>query len=60
MAIILISHDLNLVARHADQVVLLDQGVVCNGTPQEVFTDERTKKIFGMLAGVSVESEVNA
>lgn len=49
MAIILISHDLNMVARHADQVVLMNKGVVCNGTPEEVFSDHRTRKIFGML-----------
>ena len=51
MAIILISHDLNMVMRHADQVVLLNKGVVCNGTPEEVFNDKRTRKIFGMLTG---------
>lgn len=52
MAIILISHDLNLVATHADQVVLLNKEVVCSGTPEAVFRDARTKKIFGMLAGL--------
>lgn len=52
MAIILISHDLNMVARYADQVVLLNKGIVCSGTPQEVFSDRRTKKIFGMLTGM--------
>ena len=52
MAIILISHDLNLVATQADQVVLLNKEVVCSGTPEEVFRDARTKKIFGMLAGL--------
>lgn len=52
MAIILISHDLNMVAKYADQVVLLNKGVVCSGTPQEVFSDRRTRKIFGMLAGM--------
>ena len=56
MAIILISHDLNMVARHADQVVLLDRGVICSGTPQEVFRDRRTKEIFGMLAGEKAEN----
>ena len=50
MAIILVSHDLNMVARHADQVVLMDKGVVCSGTSREVFQDARTRKIFGMLA----------
>ena len=54
IAIILISHDLDLVARHADQVVLLDHGVICNGTPEEVFRDPRTHAIFGMLAGTPV------
>ena len=57
MAIILISHDLNLVASHADQVVLLDKEVVCSGTPEEVFGDARTKKIFGMLAAADGEGE---
>lgn len=56
MAIILISHDLNMVARHADQVVLMDKGVVCSGTPEEVFGDSRTKRIFGMLAGEGTAS----
>ena len=55
MAIILISHDLNMVAKHADQVVLMNKGVVMSGTPEEVFADQRTKKIFGMLAGESAQ-----
>ena len=54
MAIILISHDLNLVVKYADQVVLLDHEVVTSGTPAEVFSDARTKKIFGMLAGAEI------
>ena len=54
-AIILISHDLNLVAKYADQVVLLDHAVVVSGTPAEVFGDVRTKKIFGMLAGADLQ-----
>jgi zinc transport system ATP-binding protein len=54
MAIILISHDLDLVAKYADHVVLLNKEVVCSGTPQDVFMDERTKKIFGMFVGENV------
>ena len=53
MAIILISHDLNMVARHADQVVLLNHGVITSGTPEEVFDDGRTREMFGMLTGGS-------
>lgn len=49
LSIILISHDLNLVAKHADRVVLLNGTVICNGTPEEVFNDDRTRSVFGML-----------
>ena len=55
MAILLISHDLNMVAKHADQVVLLNKGVVMSGTPEEVFADKRTRQIFGMLASAGKE-----
>ena len=54
MAILLISHDLNMVAKHADQVVLMNKGVVMSGTPQEVFSDTRTQRIFGVLTGEQV------
>jgi len=49
LAIILISHDLSLVAKHADRVVLLNKTVVCNGAPDFVFNNEETRKVFGML-----------
>lgn len=57
MAIILISHDLNLVARHADQVILLNKKVLASGTPDEVFNAKVTKKLFGMLAGNEISSQ---
>ncbi|HWR31155.1 MAG TPA: metal ABC transporter ATP-binding protein [Negativicutes bacterium] len=49
LSIILVSHDLNLVAKYADRVILLNGTVLCNGTPDEVFNDSRTRKVFGML-----------
>lgn len=55
IAIILISHDLNLVAKHADQVVLLDHEVISSGSPEKVFSDARTKSIFGMLTAVETK-----
>ena len=51
LSIILVSHDLGLVEKYADRVILLNGRVVCNGTPEEVFADERTRKTFGMLLG---------
>jgi iron complex transport system ATP-binding protein len=42
-------HDLNLAARFADQIVLLDRGrVVATGTPAEVLTAERIREVFGV------------
>jgi iron complex transport system ATP-binding protein len=42
-------HDLNLAARFADQIVLLDGGrVVASGTPAEVLTAERIREVFGV------------
>ena len=52
MAILLVSHDLGLVAKHADQVVLMDKGVLVSGTPEEVFRDARTRQVFSLPAGL--------
>ena len=42
-------HDLNLAARFADQIVLLDHGsIVAAGTPAEVLTAERIRDVFGV------------
>ena len=49
MAIILISHDLEQVAKHADQVILLNKRVLAAGTPEEVFSDDKMKRVFGTI-----------
>ncbi|MBP2627048.1 MAG: transporter related protein [Firmicutes bacterium] len=49
LSIILVSHDLGLVEKYADRVILLNKTVICNGTPREVFNDDLTRKQFGML-----------
>jgi iron complex transport system ATP-binding protein len=42
-------HDLNLAARFADQIVLLDRGrVVANGAAAEVLSAERIREVFGV------------
>ena len=42
-------HDLNLAARFADHIVLMDQGrVVTTGTPAEVLTTERIRDVFSV------------
>lgn len=46
MVILLISHDLDFVRRHADRVVLLDGRVLAKGTPDEVFASHAFRQAF--------------
>ena len=49
LSIILVSHDLNLVAQYADRVVYLDdKTVACCGTPKEVFNNQKVIEMFGI------------
>lgn len=48
LAIILISHDLDYVAKYADHVVLLDQTVLKQGTPKEVFESREFASVFSV------------
>lgn len=50
LAIILVSHDLEYVARYADYVVLLDKKIVKEGTPKEVFTSKEFRSAFGNVS----------
>lgn len=47
LAILLVSHDLGLVRKYADKVVLLDKKILCKGKPDDVYEDSNFKRIFG-------------
>lgn len=47
LAVILISHDLDYVARYADQVILLDKTVVKQGKVRQVYESEEFLSVFG-------------
>jgi zinc transport system ATP-binding protein len=48
LSIILVSHDLDLISKYADRVVLLNHTVLSSGTPTQVFNDPQTIRVFGM------------
>ena len=47
IAIILVSHDLEMLSKYADKVALLNRGLKIVGSPEEVFASEEFKKVFG-------------
>lgn len=47
MAILLVSHDLQLVREYADHVVLLDKTVLTQGSPEQVFHTPQFDAVFG-------------
>lgn len=49
LSIMMVSHDLELVARHADRLVLLNRTVLASGSPREVMESESFKKVFAGL-----------
>ncbi len=49
MSIILVSHDLELVRKYADKVILLDKEILKDGTPENVFNSFEFKKRFGEI-----------
>ena len=55
LSIILVSHDLDLVYKYSDRVALINGTVVWSGTPNQVFNDPATKKIFGLSFNASNE-----
>jgi iron complex transport system ATP-binding protein len=56
MTVLLITHQLNLAARFADRVVLLDEGrVAASGTPAEVFRREVMESVYGWRVHVDTD-----
>ena len=47
LTLILVSHDLSLVYKHASEVLCLNKSLVCAGVPQEVLTTETLQKLYG-------------
>lgn len=44
---LLISHDLGMVYKYADNVLCINKKQICMGVPSDVVNDENTKKLYG-------------
>ena len=50
-------HDINIAARFADRILLLDDGkIIADGTPTEVLTQENISKVFEVSSEIIPES----
>lgn len=61
LAVLLVSHQLNLVARFADRILLLDHGrVAISGSPADVMKADRLEAIYGWPVVVTRDPAVGA
>ncbi len=47
ISIILVSHDLNVVYRYANQVLCMNHAMTCYGPPKEILTNETLSELYG-------------
>ena len=52
LSILMTTHDFAMLPQYADQVVLVDHGIVCQGTPVEVLSSEAFRNVFHRKGGV--------
>jgi ABC-type Mn2+/Zn2+ transport system ATPase subunit len=45
------SHDVTMLSRYADTVVLFDHKLICKGTPEEVLESDDFRRVFRMKGG---------
>ncbi len=52
LSILMTTHDFDMLPRYADQVVLINHGVVCQGSPVDVLSSEEFHQVFHRKGGV--------
>jgi len=52
LSILMTTHDFAMLPRYADQVVLIDRGVVCQGAPVDVLSSEAFRNVFHRKGGI--------
>ena len=51
LSILMTTHDFDTLSRYADQVILVDHGVLCQGSPAEVLDSEEFRRVFHRKGG---------
>ena len=51
LSILMTTHDFSMLRRYADQVALIDQRIICQGTPEEVLDSEDFQRVFHLTGG---------
>ena len=51
LSILMITHDFSMLSRYADQVILLNKQLICQGTPGEVLDSEDFRRVFHRKGG---------
>lgn len=51
LSIIMTTHDFGSLSRYADQVILINHGIVCQGAPHEVIGSEAFRSVFNRKGG---------
>ena len=51
LSILMTTHDFGTLPRYADQVVLVDHAVLCQGTPEEVLSSNEFRRVFYRKGG---------
>ncbi len=52
LSILMITHDFSMLPRYADQVVLIDRKLICQGTPADVLNSEEFRRVFHRKGGL--------
>ncbi len=51
--VIMISHDINIAAKFADTIILMNEGTIYSvGTPEEVITESNIKTVYGVTSRI--------
>jgi len=51
LSILMTTHDFGMLPRYADQVILVDHAVLCQGTPEDVLDSDEFRQVFHRKGG---------